>query len=108
MSIVLAAKMVGLPPVFMHEHGVGGGVIQVIVQFKRFQYFFCILNLLHQPIFLSTFSKLKELVKFNLGNEVPLLQDLCAFQIIHNEGHERTLASLTNLTKHLINLNQCL
>lgn len=24
-----AAKMIGLPPVFMHEHGLGGGVIQV-------------------------------------------------------------------------------
>lgn len=24
-----AAKMIGLPPVFWHEHGIGGGVLQV-------------------------------------------------------------------------------
>ena len=25
----VAAKMIGLPPVFWHEHGLGGGVLQV-------------------------------------------------------------------------------
>jgi len=29
----VAAKMIGLPPVFWHEHGVGGGVLQVCLCF---------------------------------------------------------------------------
>jgi hypothetical protein len=26
---MISAKMVGLPPIFWHEHGIGGGVLQV-------------------------------------------------------------------------------
>ena len=31
---LFTAKMIGLPPVFLHENGIGGGVIQVSAAVK--------------------------------------------------------------------------
>ena len=40
------AKMIGLPPIFWHEHGIGGGVLQVISQCLYLSIRFYVLTML--------------------------------------------------------------